>query len=66
MVDCKLLLSYKERIEKGEDPMLVIPYHINADKDTLLEIYYYAIQVLPEGRRKEETKKAIEMINASR
>ena len=63
---CKTLQEMKQRIENGEDPEMVIPYHLNVDKDVLIEVYYYAIQVLPDGRHKEGIKNALEKLNAGR
>lgn len=58
MNKCKMLKEMKERIDNGEDPDAVIPYHINVDDpDAAREICYYALQVLPDGRRKETLKK---------
>lgn len=51
---CIQLISWKNQIAAGEDPETVIPYEINcSDYDELLEIYYYCIQVLPDGIRRE-------------
>lgn len=55
--ECEALRMIKERIENGEDPETAIPYHLNVDDDSLREICFYALQVLPEGRRKEDIRK---------
>ena len=54
--ECEALRMIKERIENGEDPETVIPYHLNVDDDALREICFYALQVLPEGRRKNDIR----------
>ena len=55
--ECEALRMIKERIENGEDPETAIPYHLNVDDDVLREICFYALQVLPEGRRKDNIRK---------
>ena len=57
MNECKMLKEIKERIEHGEDPEAVIPYHLNVDDDAAKEICFYALQVLPDGRRKDTLKR---------
>lgn len=47
MNECKLLTEMKKRIEAGEDPEKVIPYHVNLPKEYFIEVLYYALQVLP-------------------
>lgn len=66
MIDCEMLVAIKKRIESGENPENVIPYHLNCDKETFIEICHYALQVLPEGRRKEEIRNCLILNNASR
>lgn len=55
--ECEALRMIKERIENGEDPETAIPYHLNVDDDALREICFYALQILPEGRRKNDIRK---------
>lgn len=55
--ECEALRMIKERIENGEDPETAIPYHLNVNDDALREICFYALQVLPEGRRKNDIRK---------
>ena len=55
--ECEALRMIKERIENGEDPETTIPYHLNVDDDAMREICFYALQVLPEGRRKDNIRK---------
>lgn len=66
MSSCAILTTWKSRILCGEDPDDVIPYHIDCtDPDDLEEIYFYCIQVLPEGRRKEACRRnLIELLEA--
>lgn len=47
MNECKLLIEMKKRIEAGEDPEKVIPYHVNLPEEYFMEVLYYALQVLP-------------------
>ena len=54
--ECEALRMIKERVENGEDPETAIPYHLNVDDDTMREICFYALQVLPEGRRKNDIR----------
>lgn len=55
--ECEALRMIKERIENGEDPETAIPYHLNVDDDAMREICFYALQILPEGRRKDNIRK---------
>lgn len=52
---CIQLITWKNLIAAGEDPETVIPYEISCttDIEELIEIYYYCIQVLPDGIRRE-------------
>jgi len=47
MNECKLLTELKKRIEAGEDPEKVIPYHVNLPEEYFIEVLYYALKVLP-------------------
>ena len=64
--ECVMLKMIKERIENGEDPETAIPYHLNVSDDSFREICFYALQVLPDGRRKEDIIKIWEERYASR
>ena len=55
--ECESLRMIKERIKNGEDPETAIPYHLNVDDDAMREICFYALQILPEGRRKNDIRK---------
>lgn len=57
---CEILLKIKQRIENGEPAENVIPYHINVPEEYRKEFIYYAVQVLPEGRKKDDFTKAWE------
>lgn len=50
-----MLTYWRDMIAAGEDPETVIPYEITCteDPEELIEIYYYCIQVLPDGVRRE-------------
>lgn len=52
---CAQLITWKTLIAIGEDPETVIPLEITCtqDPEDLKEIYYYCIQVLPDGIRRE-------------
>lgn len=54
MNECKLLTEMKKRIEAGEDPEKVIPYHVNLPKEYFIEVLYYALQVLPKSSPRYE------------
>ena len=55
MSRCVQRITWKNMIAAGEDPEAVIPYEITCteDPEDLKEIYYYCIQVLPDGVRRE-------------
>lgn len=51
---CPQLIAWKNLIAAGEDPENVIPVEITcADPDDLIDIYFYCVQVLPDGIRRE-------------
>lgn len=54
MNECKLLTEMKKRIEAGEDPDKVIPYHVNLPEEYFIEVLYYALQVLPKSSPRYE------------
>lgn len=57
---CNMLKAIKGQIESGIDPDEAIPYSIDcADLDAYLEVLYYAAQILPDGRRREEIRAKI-------
>ena len=57
---CSMLKAIKEQIDSGIDPEDAIPYSIDcADLDAYLEVLYYAAQILPDGRRREEIRAKI-------
>lgn len=61
---CEILKKIKDRIDSGTDPNEAIPYTINcADMDSYMELLYYAAQVLPDGRRREEIRRTIKELN---
>lgn len=47
MINCKILMDMKKRIESGEDPEKVIPYNFNGPQEIYIEILHFALQVLP-------------------
>lgn len=55
---CSILQDIKAKIDSGMDPDKAIPYHpiICEDPEQQIEVLYYAIQVLPDGRRKDLLK----------
>lgn len=57
---CEMLTGIKEQIDAGIPPEQAIPYSIDcADLDAYLEVLYYAAQILPDGRRREEIRAKI-------
>lgn len=57
MSECKVLKEISNAIASGVPPEEAIPYSISCpDNDAFIEVLYYAIQVLPDGRRKENIK----------
>lgn len=64
--ECEALKMIKARIDNGEDPETAIPYHLNVDDAALREICFYALQVLPEGRRKDNIRQYWEEHYAAR
>ena len=59
MNECKILTDMKKRIDAGEDPEKVIPYHLNVPPEYAIEIFHFALQVLPKtsGRYKSIERK---------
>jgi len=63
MSDCKILQMIKADIERGTPPEQAIPYSIEcADTDSFIEVLYYAIQILPPGRRLTEARAKLEEV----
>lgn len=61
MSDCKVLQMIKAEIEKGTPPEQAVPYSIEcADMDSFIEVLYYAVQILPPGRRLDEARAKLE------
>lgn len=65
MSECKALREIKKRIDAGVDPDEAIPWEIHCTTiKEYIEVLYYAKQVLPDGRRKEDiTIKLEELLN---
>lgn len=60
MDDCKTLQEIKKRIDSGMDPDKAIPYHVTCTTiQQYIDLLYYAIQVLPDGLRKESIKRKL-------
>lgn len=60
---CSILQDIKAKIDAGMDPDKAIPYHpICEDPEQTIEVLYYAIQVLPDGRRKDLLRKKLEEV----
>ena len=64
MSKCAQLITWKNLITAGEDPETVIPLEITCttDPEELKEIYYYCIQVLPDGIRREICRQKLRQI----
>lgn len=63
MSDCKVLQMIKAAIESGTPPEQAIPYSVEcADLDSFIEILYYAVQILPPGRRLDEARAKLEEV----
>ncbi len=58
MNECILIKKMKDRIDAGEPAETVIPYHINIPEENRKEFIYFAIQVLPDGRKKDDFMEA--------
>lgn len=62
-VGCKLLVAIQNRIAQGEDPEKAIPYSVGyLNEEDYLELLFYAKQVLPDGRRRNEVIETIQRI----
>lgn len=60
MASCKTLQEIKKRIDSGVDPDLAIPWEVSVETvDDYIEVLYYAAQVLPDGRRKDDVKRKL-------
>lgn len=64
MSDCKILQDIKAKIDAGMDPDKAIPYHGVYCKtiQEYIDFLYYAIQVLPDGRRKDVLKRKLQEV----
>lgn len=68
MSKCEVLKYIQNRIATGTPPEYAIPMSIPCtDPDDAIELYYYCVQVLPEGNRKEYCRQRLEeLTNAIR
>lgn len=58
MSDCKVLKEIKQKIDAGVSPEDAIPYSIAcATLGEYIDVLYYALQVVPECRRKQEIQR---------
>lgn len=63
MSDCKMLQMIKAEIENGTPPEQAVPYSIEcSDLDSFIDILYYAVQILPPGRRLDEARAKLEEV----
>ena len=63
MSDCKVLQMIKAEIENGTPPEQAIPYSIEcSDMESFIEVLYYAVQILPAGRRLDEARAKLEEV----
>lgn len=63
MSDCRILQEIKAKIDAGMDPDKAIPYHVTCTTiQQYIDVLYYAIQVLPDGRRKETLKRKLKEV----
>lgn len=61
--DCRILQEIKAKIDAGMDPDKAIPYHVTCTTiQQYIDVLYYAIQVLPDGRRKETLKRKLKEV----
>lgn len=61
MSNCELLKKIQNQIATGMPPEYAIPMSIPCtDPDDAIEVYYYCVQVLPEGHRKEFCRQRLE------
>lgn len=61
--DCRILQEIKAKIDAGVDPDKAIPYHVTCTTiQQYIDVLYYAIQVLPDGRRKETLKRKLKEV----
>lgn len=63
MDECRILQEIKAKIDAGIDPDKAIPYHVTCTTiQQYIDVLYYAIQVLPDGRRKETLKRKLKEV----
>ncbi len=63
MDECRILQEIKAKIDAGMDPDKAIPYHVTCTTiQQYIDVLYYAIQVLPDGRRKETLKRKLKEV----
>lgn len=67
MSECHMLKLIKQAVESGTPPDDAVPYSLEcASREEYIEVLYYAKQILPDGRRKEEIKRKLEELYAGR
>jgi hypothetical protein len=63
MDECRILQEIKAKIDAGIDPDEAIPYHVTCTTiQQYIDVLYYAIQVLPDGMRKETLKRKLKEV----
>ena len=57
---CEILIKIKDRIDAGEPAENVIPFNMICENENdYIEILHFAVQVLPDGDRKEFCKRRL-------
>lgn len=58
---CDILIKIKNGIAAGEDPERIIPMTLPCEltKDEMIDFLFYAVQILPDGVRKELARRQL-------
>ena len=66
MSECKVIQAMKRALDAGVSPENVVPWSLQCDSvDEYIEVLYFALQILPDGNRKEQIRKKLEEVTAN-
>ena len=66
MSECQLIQAMKRALDAGVSPENVVPWSLQcAIVDEYIEVLYFALQILPDGNRKEQIRKKLEEVTAN-
>lgn len=66
MSECQIIQAMKRALDAGVSPENVVPWSLQcASVDEYIEVLYYAMQILPDGSRKDQIRKKLEEVTGN-